>query len=236
LLGMLPWTLLLPGLVRHLGRRAVVADAPAAASPAAGAPRKAAPVPQGSGAVGFFLLAALWSLVFFSASGCKRSSYILPVMPPLALALGCYIAVACAAGRIRLAHWGIAAATCFLLLFGAAEWLLPAYARKHSLREQVLPHVDGAGTAGVMCYPHGWDGVSFYLQRGDVRVFRSSQLEDMILALEQQRETLVVVKADDSLTQFLTALPESLEFLPCSRERTVTVGWVRPRSSQANGR
>ena len=42
-------------------------------------------------ALGFFLLSSLLCLVFFSASGCKRPAYILPAMPPLALALGCYL-------------------------------------------------------------------------------------------------------------------------------------------------
>jgi dolichol-phosphate mannosyltransferase len=73
LLGMLPGALLLPGLLRFLGRRSGRA---AARRPAA---------------LGLFLLAALWCLFFFSAAGCKRAPYILPAMPPLALALGCYL-------------------------------------------------------------------------------------------------------------------------------------------------
>lgn len=73
LLGMLPWSLLLPGLVKYLARRA---GRLAAARPAA---------------LGFFLLAAAWSLVFFSLAGSKRAGYILPAMPPLALALGYYL-------------------------------------------------------------------------------------------------------------------------------------------------
>jgi dolichol-phosphate mannosyltransferase len=73
LAGMLPWTLLAPGFVRFLGRRSL---------------RAARRRPM---ALGFFLLSALWCLVFFSASGCKRPAYILPAMPALALALGCYL-------------------------------------------------------------------------------------------------------------------------------------------------
>jgi len=73
LAGMLPWMLLLPGFLRYLGRRAGRA-----------ARRRPA-------ALGFFLLSSLLCLVFFSASGCKRPAYILPAMPPLALALGCYL-------------------------------------------------------------------------------------------------------------------------------------------------
>ncbi len=71
--GMLPWTLLLPGFLRFLSRRSLRAA------------RRRSP------ALGFFLLSSLLCLVFFSASGCKRPAYILPAMPPFALALGCYL-------------------------------------------------------------------------------------------------------------------------------------------------
>jgi 4-amino-4-deoxy-L-arabinose transferase-like glycosyltransferase len=73
LLGMLPWTLLLPGLVRWLARHSARA---AARRPAA---------------LGFFLLAFVWVVLFYSLAGCKRAVYILPALPPLALALGCYL-------------------------------------------------------------------------------------------------------------------------------------------------
>jgi dolichol-phosphate mannosyltransferase len=73
LLGMLPWTLLLPGLVRWLARHSA---------------RTAARRPP---ALGFFLLSFLWTVLFYSLAGCKRAVYILPALPPLALALGCYL-------------------------------------------------------------------------------------------------------------------------------------------------
>jgi hypothetical protein len=212
LLGMMPWTLLLPWFVKHLAGRVPPA------------------LPQRTGALGVFLLAGLWCLAFFSASGCKRPSYILPAMPPLALALGCYVDAACLWGRIRLARWACAAATTFLVLAGAAQWLLPAYAGKYSLRDQIVPHSgECAGPVPVMCFPHGWDAVSFYLQRSDVRVFRRGQLVDMVTALGQRPRSLVVVKSDASLKSFQKALPEWLEFVPCSFGRTVAVGWVRRR-------
>jgi dolichol-phosphate mannosyltransferase len=72
-LGMLPWTLLVLPLARFLARR-----------PAAWAARRPP-------ALGFFLLAFLACMAFFSLSACKRSGYILPAFPPLALALGCYL-------------------------------------------------------------------------------------------------------------------------------------------------
>jgi hypothetical protein len=83
LLGMLPWTLLLPALLKFLGRRSA---ATAAARPAA---------------LGFYLLTFLWCLGFFSAAGCKRPGYILPAMPPLALALGSYLDAALPTVRRR---------------------------------------------------------------------------------------------------------------------------------------
>jgi hypothetical protein len=113
---MLPWTLLLPGFVRFLGRHSA---------------RSAARRPA---ALGFVLLAFLWSLLFFSASGCKRATYILPAMPPLALALGYYLdAVAARALAARagtaLARYGAAfayRATQLVLAAGIAAGLAAA--------------------------------------------------------------------------------------------------------------
>jgi dolichol-phosphate mannosyltransferase len=79
-LGLLPWALLLPGLARFLSRR----DAETAS--------------RRSPALGFFLLAAGWTIFFFSASGCKRPVYLLPAMPALGLVMGCYLDVLLPAG------------------------------------------------------------------------------------------------------------------------------------------
>jgi 4-amino-4-deoxy-L-arabinose transferase-like glycosyltransferase len=211
-IGMLPWSLVLPGLLRHLFRRG---DATAI---------------QRTGALGLFLLAAIVSLVFFSASGCKRPCYILPVMPPLALALGCYVDAVCLRGRVRFAHWGYAAAVMCLILIVTAEFVLPWYARKFSLRTQVVDQAKQCPReVAVMCFPHGWDGVNFYLQRSDVRVFRPAQLDAMVACLAQRPQSLVVVKCDASLDRFLKALPPSLEFVQSARQEPVAVGWVRER-------
>jgi hypothetical protein len=210
------------------------------------------------GDIGFFLLASGWSLLFFSAAGCKRPCYILPIMPPLALALGCHV-VAVWRSKIEnrrskiedriqdtplgdprssilnprssiLLPFVLAAAASFVFLLAADHFLLPHYADKYSVRGRILPIVEACGhDTPVMCYPHIWDGVSFYLQRNDVQVYRSTRLEDMMLALEQQPQSLVVVKEDACLDRFLEALPKSLEFIPCTRQHPVAVGWVRRR-------
>lgn len=132
LLGMLPWTLLLPGLVRLLFRR-----------PGRDARRR-------PGAVGLFLLAALWCLLFFSAADCKRALYILPAMPPLALALGWFLDVSLPRERrhgvgsallrctARPAVW----ATALVLAAGVAGSLL-------AVQVELWPLATGAMTASA---------------------------------------------------------------------------------------
>lgn len=68
LLGLSPWWLLGPGLVGFLRERGAAARRPAA--------------------LGFVLFSCAWMIVFFSASGCKRPTYLLPALPPLALVFG----------------------------------------------------------------------------------------------------------------------------------------------------
>jgi len=282
LLGMLPWTLLLYPLLRFLGSRSKVA-----------AERRPA-------ALGFFLLACLSCLLFYSAGGCKRAGYILPAMPPLALALGWYLDVALAdaawrrAGAVLLRQqaplarwavqlvlvlalggsiltawvgmqrpasgaavataaaaglwclrrrgpgpagsWVLCGAVTFAVLLAAVHQVLPGYTRKFSIREQVRPQLQVSATAHlpVVCYPHRWDSVSFYLRRNDVHVYTPAQRHDLMALLRAQPDTLVFVKSDDAtsrnLTDFLEALPGCLEFVPRSRSGIVTAGLVHRRS------
>src|SRR5262245_45120039 len=74
LLGLLPGTLLLVPFVRFL-----LSGDPEAAR---GRSRE----------LGFLILAGGWCLLFFTLSGCKLPTYILPAFPPLALALGTFLA------------------------------------------------------------------------------------------------------------------------------------------------
>jgi 4-amino-4-deoxy-L-arabinose transferase-like glycosyltransferase len=114
LLGMLPWSLLLPGFLRFLFRRSRRSSA------------------RRQPALGFVVLAALWSLLFFSASGCKRAVYIVPALPPLALAMGCYLGALVPRRSLR-ESWAVVwirgartayRAAFFMLTLGAAGALL----------------------------------------------------------------------------------------------------------------
>lgn len=219
MLGMLPWTLLLPGLAAWLSSH----------------PREKRPA-----ALGFFLLAFAWSLSFYSLAGCKRAYYILPAMPPLALAIGCYLdAELSRAGqrwatpRRWTASWTWCAAGTFaVLLLGAHQWL-PDYARRFSLRGQVRRLANDKTTARlpVLCYPHRWDSVSFYLQRNDVQVVTPDRWEHLLAELRRQPEVLVFVKSEKWLDELRRQLPPSLEFVPHQRQGFVTVGRVRRRDA-----
>jgi dolichol-phosphate mannosyltransferase len=280
LLGMMPWSLLSLGFVKRLLGKSEIPNPKSETNSKSGIldPEQIHPksgtrrLPfygfrisnsrlvriSDFGDLGFILLAGIWSLLFFSAAACKRPCYILPIMPPLALALGCYVAALWRSkienrrskiedGRYDTSHsklqssilsprpsillaFILVAAASFLLLLAADHFLLPRYADKYSVRGRILPFVEACShDTPVMCYPHIWDGVSFYLQRNDVQVYRSTQLQDMMLALEQQPQSLVVIKEDAYLDRFLEALPGSLEFIPCTRQHPVAVGWVRRR-------
>jgi 4-amino-4-deoxy-L-arabinose transferase-like glycosyltransferase len=170
-LGMLPWTFLLPGLIR-LGCRKCEAA---------------------SFEVRFLLVTCLWCLVFFSAADCKRIGYILPAMPTLALALGyaldrrleggtmlpfwatqsvfavgiagalvavhidlletgpCIILIALACAGMAwtfsrrqppLTAWATCGVASFVLLFLAVQFLLPNYFHRFSMRDQIRSVMD----------------------------------------------------------------------------------------------
>ncbi len=112
LMGLMPWTLLLPVLAWHLARR-----------PWCAARRR----PAG---LGFALAAFVWVFVFFSLAGSKRPTYLLPAFPPLALALGWLVARQAPAWRLMRArvsaHADLVAAaclTCALCCSTAAVWM-----------------------------------------------------------------------------------------------------------------
>ena len=73
LLGMLPWTLLAVPLAPYLLRRSLRTG------------KRRPP------ALGVFVLAFGWCVLFFSFSGCKRQGYILPAFPLFALILGTFV-------------------------------------------------------------------------------------------------------------------------------------------------
>jgi 4-amino-4-deoxy-L-arabinose transferase-like glycosyltransferase len=86
-LGLLPWTLLVPALIKLLLRRS---------APGRG---------KRSAELGFWLLCCLWCVLFFSVADCKRIGYIVPAMPPLALALGYTLDRRLPSQAFRVGRW-----------------------------------------------------------------------------------------------------------------------------------
>src|SRR5262249_27660980 len=148
LAGLLPATLLAIPFVRFL----LSGEAPAA--------RRRCPE------LGFTLLAGGWCVLFFSLSGCKLPTYILPAFPPLALALGSYVA----GSRWARSWWTAGVAGLMVLLLGAEHgFALPWYAWHHSPMgrpAEVLRHCADPQTP-ILCHPRSLNSETFYLRTGD---------------------------------------------------------------------
>jgi 4-amino-4-deoxy-L-arabinose transferase-like glycosyltransferase len=165
--------------------------------------------PSGSQAGGFWLLAGLWCVAFFSFSGSKLPTYILPAFPPLCLALGEYVA------RSRwnqsFATRGLIAG--FALLLGAVHYVgLPWYARERSPMgrpELVEKFVNDPNTV-VVTYPRDCNSVAFYTGRGDLQKVRTKDVNQFIVDSHFRPRTVVLFTHAHSLASFREALPPTL--------------------------
>lgn len=167
---------------------------------------------QRPGELGYLLLAGMWCVGFFSLSGCKLPTYILPAFPPLALALGHYLA----GSRWRSSLWTWVAGVNAFLLLGMAHWLaIPWYARHHSPMGRAADTIRelGGPDTPIVCYPRPCDSVAFYLGREDLRSYRSKDTNYLILALQQQPRTLLLFTHRHSHRALRTLLPKELHIV-----------------------
>ncbi|GIW80389.1 MAG: hypothetical protein KatS3mg105_2196 [Gemmatales bacterium] len=159
--------------------------------------------------LGFLLLVSGWCIFFFSLSGCKLPTYVLPAFPPLALALGYYLSLLSSA---RL-HWlKVSFALSAVVLFLAHYVVIPEYARFRSpmnRAEQVAAYCAGKP---VICYPRPCDSVAFYLGRDDFRSYRSKYTPQLIERLQKQPEsrTAILFTHRHSLEGLRRVLPPGL--------------------------
>lgn len=171
LAGLLPATLLLPGFARFLlGDRSAEARTPE---------------------LGFLVLAGGWCVVFFSLSGSKLPTYVLPAYPPLALALGAY-----AAHRWRsFARWPlVVAGAAFGLMLVSHLVGIPWYAKQRSPmgEPELVARYCGDPNQPVICFPRSCDSVAFYLGRDDLRATRSKDSAGFMQELLQNKRTVVL--------------------------------------------
>ena len=118
-------------------------------------------------AFGFMLLAGGWCVCFFSLSGSKLPTYILPAFPLLALAFGVYIAK-CWPHRpvVPAALLGLG----FVALTVVHVRLLPWYAQQRSPLGEPAAVVQHCADQPIVCFPRSCESVGFYLKRDDLRV------------------------------------------------------------------
>jgi 4-amino-4-deoxy-L-arabinose transferase-like glycosyltransferase len=160
-------------------------------------------------ALGFMLLAGGWCVLFFSLSGCKLPTYILPSFPFLALALGHFLAHS---------RWDRSPATTLVtaamlgLMVTAHFAVIPwaAYQRSPMNRPEEVAALCRDRRVPVICYPRPIDSVAFYLGRNDFRSYRSKQMPDLLHFLEKQPTTVVLFAHRHSLKQLEEVLPAGL--------------------------
>ena len=212
LLGLLPATLLLVPFVRFLGR-----DEDAERRPAE---------------LGFHLLAGCWCVLFFSLSSCKLPTYILPALPPFALAFGYFLVQ----GRWQVSRLPlITALFSFALLMLTHYVALPWYAAYRSPmgRPDEVRALCSDPTTPVVCYPRNCDSVSFYLRRDDLRAYRSKEIEELRDLVRMQPRTVILCTHRHSLAALDELLPPEVG-ITASRHfgltdiRGVPHRWMRP--------
>ncbi len=183
LVGFLPGTLLLVPYVRSLWR--------GESSTAAG---------------GFWILAGLWCVLFFSVSGSKLPTYILPAYPFLCLALGGFVARC----QWRLAPRVLVPAFA-VILAGVFHFALPWYARERSPMGQPDLVARFLDSDSVITYPRNCDSVAFYSDRSDFHKVRSKDVNELMVAMHHRPQTVILFTHKHSFAAFRDALPASLE-------------------------
>ena len=161
--------------------------------------------------MGFFLLAGGWCVFFFSMSGSKLPTYILPAFPLLMLAIGAYVA-----GQSRFLIRCAAAVAMAGLISTALlhyRWI-PWYAQLRSPMgdaERVAKYC-GDPDQPILCFPRSCDSIAFYLRRNDLRAARSKDSRELIGMLEENPRTVVLFTHRHSLEALRFVLPPHLKF------------------------
>jgi 4-amino-4-deoxy-L-arabinose transferase-like glycosyltransferase len=163
-------------------------------------------------ALGFVLLAGGWCVLFFTLSGCKLPTYILPAFPFLTLAVGAYLS----GSQWAQTRWPAVVAGCsFALLLAAHHVVVPWYAgyRSPMGRPDLVAKYCADPDTAVVCFPRNCDSVAFYLGRDDLRSFRSKQIDPLRAALRQQPRTIVLCTHRHSLNALKQALPPEMRLV-----------------------
>ena len=210
--GLMPGTLLLIPFLRHLlaGTEPIGTGGRPSCLPLDGmADRNVCPMLAGRTVMmGFWLLAGGWCVLFFSLSGSKLPTYILPAYPSICLALGAYMANSRWDGSIYT-RIGLATTACLMaaLLYVGVPW----YARQRSPFGEpgkVEPYFAQKET--VICFPRNVDSIAFYMNRDDLRSVRTKASQDLIVDCLSRPRTVVLFTHRHSLETLKVVLPPQL--------------------------
>jgi hypothetical protein len=162
--------------------------------------------------LGFLLLAGGWCVFFFSLSGSKLPTYILPAFPPLALSLGVFLT---ARSWDRTRPVKIVTCGTALLLAVGHHAILPWYAQQRAPmgRPEQVYQICADRNDEVVCYPRNCDSVAFYLGRDDLRSFRSKKTLELVDDLRKRPRTIVLCTHRHTLTGLKQALPRDLHIV-----------------------
>ncbi len=167
-------------------------------------------------------------MLFFTLSACKLPTYILPALPFIALALG-YVLTH---GRWRESRLpgGLAGAAFGVMLF--VHYLaIPWYAgyRSPMSRPAEVLQLCGDPNASVVCYPRNCDSIGFYLDRSDLRTFRSKDIEDLRTLVRTQPRTVILCTHRHSLKGLKELLPPEVRIVHEVRMGLTPIRGVPPR-------
>lgn len=162
--------------------------------------------------LGYLLICGLWCFGFFSLSGSKLPTYILPAFPPLALALGTYFARRHGdanrtprwLGAILIAWFGLTLAAHWLVV-PAVAWMRSPMSRPNEVRDWC-----GDPSTPVYCFPRPVDSVAFYLGRSDLESHRSKNLDKLLEDLDQHPRAVVLFSHRHSIDLLRMHLPAHL--------------------------
>ena len=185
---------------------------------------------------GFWLLSGAWCLFFFSCSGSKLPTYILPAFPPLCLALGEFLARSAwdRSWKSRVLVGGFAVFGGVLNL-GVVPWYAAA-------RSPVGPNGEfdrvaafvGDPAVPVMTYPRNLDSVAFTFGRDDFGRVRSKDVNQFVVDCHFRPRTVVLFTHGHSYAAFVEAMPATLRvarhetFQRHGRDRTLADRFAGP--------
>jgi hypothetical protein len=179
-----------------------------------------------SPALGFMLLAGGWCVLFFTLSGCKLLTYILPAFPFLALSLGTFFVQS----RWLLSRWTNAVIGLSLVVLAAGHYfVVPWYARFHSpmSRAAEVERLCRDVNTPVVCYPRNCDSVAFYLGRDDLRSFRSKETHLLVGYMQQRPRTVVLFSHRHSLKGLGQALESMSPNLHMTEITPLSGSWTK---------